>query len=140
MLLKFKDIIHKDFFESMVKKTNCKNDPYRAALFYTLGLTAETRCNINLLYNFKENCIEFDGLNAGWQTGTTIRLCRLAFNLYNGFTDEQGDGKENKEGRFYSPYWLFDCSLIDYMLEAIKIRYAEYSGYKFTSIERSIQS
>lgn len=124
MEYKFKDEDHKVFFEEQVTKTNSKNDPYRKALFYTLGLTEETRKNIGNLYNFKENCIEFDGLKKGWQTGTTIRICRLAFNLFNGL---YGQHDEVESAVDYTPYGLFDCGLMDYMLEAVKIRYEEYS-------------
>lgn len=123
-MIKFKDPEHKEFYEKWVAKTNSKGDPYRKALFYTLGLTAETRRNIGTLYNTEERCIEFDGLNMGWQTGTTTRLCRLAFNLYNGF-----NGDDNNAD--YTPYWLFDCGLMEYMFEAVRIRYQEYAGLPY---------
>lgn len=124
MNYQFKDTEHKAFFEEWVSKTNSSKDPYRKALFFTLGLTEETRRNITSLYNIEENCIEFDGLKKGWQTGTTIKVCRLAFNLYNGLHGEQ---EEEERAADYTPYWLFDCGLINYMLEAVKIRYQEYS-------------
>ena len=125
MTYKFKDAEHKGFFLEWVQKTDSANDPYRKALFYALGLTEETRRNIDSLYNLKERCIEFDGLHSGFQTGTSIRVCRLAFNLYNGLHGEQ---EESESAVDYTPYGLFDCSLINYMLEAVKIRYEEYAG------------
>lgn len=115
---------HRAFYEEQVKKTSSYEDPCRKALFYALGLTEETCRNIKRLYNFKERCIEFDALGDEWQTGTSGRVCRLAFNLYNGLHGEQDDGESAEE---YTPYGLFDCGLILYMLEAVKIRYAEYS-------------
>lgn len=121
---RFKDDEHKTFFEKQVEKTNSTNDPYRKALFYTLGLTEETRRNIKSLYDYEENCIDFEGLNKGWQTGTTIKVCRLAFNLFNGLYGQQDEAENHMN---YTPYGLFDCGLMDYMLEAVRIRYEEYS-------------
>lgn len=121
----FKDKAHQEFYVQNVEKTNSFKDPYRQALFYALGLTNETRNNIDRLYNFKERCIEFDGLHDGWQTGTSIRVTRLAFNLYNGFS---GDGETSSDCNMYTPYNLFDCCLMVYMLEAVKLLYPNYAS------------
>lgn len=130
MNYKFKDSDHKNFYEEWINKTNSSKDPYRKALFYTLGLTEETRNNINSLYNLKRNCVKFEGLNKGWQTGTTLRICRLAFNLYNGFCGTKNEDEEF-DAADYTPYWLFNCGLLNYMLEAVKIRYEEYMRIPF---------
>ena len=114
----FKDNQHWKFYDENIERTNSQRDSERKALFYTLGLTKETINNIEGLYNFNENCIKIEGLREGWQTGTTIRICRLAFNLYNGFCGQHDDQAEN-----YTPYNLFDYGLASYMLEAVKIRY-----------------
>lgn len=124
MNYKFKDEEHKAFFEEQVAKTNSTSDPFRKSLFYALGLTKETRNNIEQLYDYSESCIEFEGLKKGWQTGTTTKVCRLAFNLYNGL---HGEHDEKERASSYTPYELFDCSLMEYMFEAVRIRYEEYS-------------
>lgn len=121
MAIIFKDEKHRTFYEEQVQKTNSAADPYRKAFFYTLGLTGETRRNINCLYNYNERCIDLGGLRGGWQTGESIKVCRLAFNLYNGYT---GSGKA---ARMFTPEELFCSGLIAYMLEAVRIRYADYS-------------
>lgn len=107
------------FFENLAKSKS--NDAYHRAFFYLMGCNPKTRRNINSLFDFDENCICHDGLDNGWQTGGTLRLCRLAFNLWNGYTEQ---GQENMA----TPYELFDCDYASYMLEGIKIRYAEYFG------------
>lgn len=122
----FKDLEHEEFYNKVVEQTNSSNDPYRKALFYTLGLTEPTRRNIDSLYNFKERCIDFNGLRNGWQTGTTTKVTRLAFNLYNGFAGSTGDDDHNDDPENYTPYNLFDTGLMIYMFEAIKLRYPEY--------------
>lgn len=109
---------HRDFFYAALAKCGCM-DVYHEALFYALGIAHETRVNIDQLYNFHNRCINLEGLHAGWQTGGTSRLTRLAFNLFNGFIEEGEEG-------LYTPYALFDCSFASYFMEAVKLRFPEY--------------
>ena len=55
------------------------------------------------------------GLHEGWQTGGSIRLTRLAFNLWNGYA-EKGDE------RMSTPYEIFDCGYAPYFFEAIRLK------------------
>jgi len=116
--IRFADREHKAFYNQMLTKTR-NNDAYHRAFFYAMGICAETRRNIHVLFDFKEDGIKPEGLTAAWQTGGTRRLCRLAFNLWNGWTEE---GKENRS----TPYELFDCGFAPYFFEAIRLRYPEY--------------
>jgi hypothetical protein len=123
--MRFKDGLHQSFFEKMIARTHSQEDPYRKSLFYALGLTDETRNNINTLYDFKENGIEFAGLygpHSAWQTGTSIKITRLAFNLYNGYC-----GQTDEEAADFTPESLFCNCFLPYMLEAVKIRYPDYA-------------
>jgi len=119
---------HKTFYTDMLA-TTCNDDAFHKALFYTMGISVDTRRNIRSLFDFKGDCIKPEGLSAPWQTGSTKRLCRLAFNLWNGWTEE---GKE----QYSAPYYLFDCSFAPYFFEAIRLRYPEY----YRSLERTILS
>ncbi|QGZ99267.1 DUF6075 family protein [Dehalobacter restrictus] len=109
---------HEAFYYNMLDATG-NTDVYHRAFFYTMGISKETRDHIRSLFDFEENCIKTQNLTAAWQTGGTIRLCRLAFNLWNGWTEE---GKE----RYSTPYELFDCRFAPYFFEAIRLRYPEY--------------
>lgn len=109
---------HKAFYSQMLLKTR-NDDTYHRAFFYAMGVCEETRRNIHSLFDFKNGGINPDGLSAPWQTGGTRRLCRLAFNLWNGFTEE---GNEYRS----TPYELFDCGFAPYFFEAIRLRYPEY--------------
>lgn len=122
--MKFKDKEHKDFYFMQIARTHSSKDPFRKALFYTLGLTGETREHINDLYDFKENCIDFEGLKKPWQTGGTGKVTRLAFNLYNGYC---GEADEKDCPSRYTPYNLFDCEFLPYMLEAVKVLLEAYA-------------
>ena len=102
--IKFRDTAHRDFFlENMMK---CRvNDCYHRAFFYVMGIASETRANINQMFNFKEDCIEPEGMHGGWQTSGTVKVCHLAFNLWNGYAEE---GRE----RYFTPEELFCCELL----------------------------
>ena len=117
----FQDETHKQFFNSMLEKADRGGDVYHEAFFYLMGLTEETRRHISQMYDFKDHCLIFEGLNQGWQTGTTIMICRLAINLFNGYC-----GDDPRSAQHYTPYELFCCSYQRYMFEAIKLRYPEY--------------
>jgi len=126
----FKDKLHKDFYAENILKTNSVHDPYRQALFYTLGLTRETRKYIHGLYDFREKGIDFDGLSKAWQTSGTMRVTRLAFNLYNNFNGQiydEGTGTQaaiDGSGH-YTPEDIFCDGLMPYFFEAVKLRYPE---------------
>ena len=116
--LNFKSEEHRSFYFAMLNKGGV-DDCYHRAFFYVMGLSAETRAHIDNLFDFKEDCIRPAGLRGGWQTSGTMRICRLAFNLWNGHT-------ETKERAAYTPYELFCCEYALYFMEGIKLRYPEY--------------
>ena len=116
--IRFASPEHRDFFLDMMSMAR-QNDSYHRAFFYVMGIAPETRANIGKMFNFKQDCIEPDGMHGGWQTSSTIKVCRLAYNLWNGYS---GEGQET----CYTPYDLFCCEFAPYFMEGIKIRYPEY--------------
>lgn len=124
--IRFANMEHKAFYTEMLAATG-NDDSYHKALFYAMGISAETRRNIHSLFDFVEGGIKPEGIAEAWQTGGTRRLCRLAFNLWNGWTEE---GKE----QFSAPYELFDCGFAHYLFEAIRLRYPAYCR----SLERAV--
>lgn len=73
---------HENFFYFMLKK--CGNhDSYHRAFFYCVGISDTTRANVGRLFDFEQHHIKPEGLHEGWQTGGSVRLTRLAFNLWN---------------------------------------------------------
>lgn len=114
----FRDEEHERFYYESLRKSNC-TDAYHRAVFYMLGISWETRSHANELFDYSNDSIKPTGLIASWQTSSTIRISRLAFNLWNGRTEA---GKE----RYSTPHELFDCSYAPYFFEAIRLRYPEY--------------
>jgi hypothetical protein len=115
----FHDPEHKAFYNRMVAERRC-TDSYHRALFYTLGLSKDTRAHIQELFDFSGGGIKPEGLSASWQTGGSLRICRLAFNLWNGWS-------QVGEERYSTPYELFDCEAASYFFEAIRLRYPDYA-------------
>ena len=116
--IRFCSTAHGDFFlENMMK---CRvNDCYHRAFFYVMGIAAETRANIHQMFDFKNDCIVPEGMHGGWQTSGTVKVCRLAFNLWNNYVEE---GREKS----FTPEDLFCCEFAPYFMEGIKVRYPEY--------------
>jgi hypothetical protein len=73
----------------MLAKTR-NNDAYHQAFFYAMA-SQRKQGGTSIAFLFQEGGNKAGGLAAPWQTGGTRRLCRLAFNLWNGLTEE---GKE----------------------------------------------
>ena len=108
---------HRAFYEKNMARV--RDDSYHKALFYLLGVSADTRQRVNRLFDFEEDCIRPEALNEGWQTSGSRKLCLLAFNLWNGYT-EKGDE------RMSTPYEIFDCGYAPYFFEAIRLKYPDY--------------
>ena len=108
---------HEVFFVNVTKRLRWI-DIYRVVFFYLLGLTPETREHITELYDFETNFISLDNLDAPWQTRLTRKVCSMAYNLYNGYCDDDKPGK-------YTPHDIFHCSLAPYFVCALRMRYAD---------------
>ena len=108
------------------------SDIERKALAYLFALDTVCFEHIRDLYDFSDNCILLSGLDKGWQTGTSGRTTRLAFNLYNGYCSdgETYIGSGGTEGSLpsacYSPAYLFCCEYAKHYVEALKIRFPEW--------------
>lgn len=116
--IRFASKEHENFFFTMLKRAG-KTDSYHAAFFYCVGISDTTRRNVERLFDFKERVIKPEGLHEEWQTGGSVRLTRLAFNLWNGYT-------EPGEERLSTPYEMFDCGYAPYFFEAIRLKYPDY--------------
>jgi len=116
----FVDKDHENSFKEFMKRAHVTNeDTERRSSLYLLALNPETRKHIIDLYDFKNNCILLTGLNNAWQTGSSIAITRLAFNLYNGFIGEDESCK-------VTPLHIFshiNNNCWDYVMFGIKLRW-----------------
>lgn len=126
---------HKEFYIEKLKEVRYQ-DAYHKALCYCLGLNNDTRRNINRIYDFKTGCIKPECLHEGWQTSGSLKVVRMAFNLYCDGTPSVDDTKSIDEQlyecRQYSVDNIFCCCYAPYFWQAIQIRYPEYTCYDHT--------
>ena len=119
----YRDNTHEQEFKTLVQRMNADSrDVYRLALAYLI--TADKVCSehIDNIYDFEECCIIPGCLREGWQTGTSLKTCRLAFNLFTDGLDWCDD-----DMCLVTPAEIFGCCLAPYYWVAVKLRYPEYT-------------
>ena len=127
----FQDKEHEKMFNKL-----CKEMPYldnfHISLAYLLTLDTVLRDHIGALYDVKKDVIIFEGLNKPFQTSTSIKTTRLAFNLWNGsvYDTDPPEMYINRIGekvyvpsKYYAPDTIFNCTYAPYYFEAIKMRF-----------------
>lgn len=125
----FYDDKHNERYIATVAKMK-KKDCYHLSLAYLLALTDETYSHMHLLFNFEEDGIIRDGLLEEFQTGSSMAITRLAFNLWNGcsytgktYKDELGYEHELPDVHC-TPEMIFSrTTYAPYFYEAIRIRF-----------------
>ena len=135
MSMKFYDNEHKMFWERKLKelKQYGKTDAYYRAIVYVLSICEVTREHFDDIFSIKNGEINIDSLESAYQTGSSEKVTRMAFSLWNRCSY---DSTEQIERREYSPYYnpseIFSCSYAPYFYEEIKIRYPEYTKERGT--------
>ena len=123
---------HEKFYYEKLKEVRYQ-DNYHKALVYCLGISDDTRRNAKRIYDFKSGNIKTECLHDGWQTSGSVRVVRMAFNLYCDGTPSVDDYEDKEEQidecRQYAVDELFYCAYAPYFWQAIQIRYPEYAIY-----------
>ena len=91
--------VHEKFYYEKLKEVRYQ-DVYHKALCYCLGISDDTRRNIKSIYDFKTGCVKTECLQEGWQTSGSVKVVRMAFNLYCNSTPSVWD-YEDIFGRRY---------------------------------------
>ena len=104
-------------------------DCYHRALAYLLALDTVLREHTEAVFDFQEDGIKCSALHQSFQTGTSLKTTRLAFNLWNGCSDD-GETYTDKDGytadlpsSLYSVEQIFSSVYAPFYYEAIKIRF-----------------
>ena len=123
---------HEKFYYEALKNVRCQ-DEYHKALCYCLGISDSTRMHIDTIYDFKTGLVKPECLLQGWQTSTTKKVIRMAFNLYCGGTPSIANYPDEMEEqltecRNYTADELFSCSYAPFFWQAIQIRYPDYTA------------
>ncbi len=79
--IRFISEAHEKFYYEKLKEVRYV-DVYHKALCYCLGISDDTRRNVESIYDFKTGCVKTECLHEGWQTSGSMKVIRMAFNLY----------------------------------------------------------
>ncbi len=118
--MNYRDKEHEIFYNKKMGQSQMK-DRYEQALIYLLASTSETRQNFDKIYDMQRNEINLESLKEPWQTGTSIDICRLAFNL---FGDIVSDEPEEGISYFYTISEIMKKINLNCAIEALKIRFS----------------
>lgn len=125
----FRDQEHEKFYFKYLMKCRYQ-DVYHKALVYCLGINSDTRIHVDRIYDFENGWVKEKCLKEGWQTSGSLRVVRMAFNLYCNGTpsvDKQKNvAAKIRECQCYTVEEIFCCEYARYFWEAVKIRYPEY--------------
>lgn len=135
MSIKFQDKKHKDFYNEKISQVDYQ-DSYNRSLIYLLAINEDTREHFNEIYNIDYNEINISSLKKAWQTSTSLNVCRLAFNLFDGCAND--NPKIKSMDKKYCIDNLFCTSGAGYFFEAIKLRYPEYTRETKNNLEKLI--
>ena len=119
-MIQFSGSEHERRYNEIIRRMQ-NDDCYHKSLAYLLAVNDDTYRCINRVYDFDEGVIIPECLHDGWQTGHSLAVTRMAFNLWNGMCS---DDDENNNASAYTPYNLF-CytTLAPYFYEASLIRF-----------------
>lgn len=128
-VITFVDTEHEKFYFENIRRCGV-DDCYHKALVYCLGISKDTRRNIDRIFDFQKDVIKPECLKEGWITSSSQMVIYLAFNLYTD-TMPTVKGKTRKqdqirESRRYSVSDIFACNYARYFWVAVQIRYPEY--------------
>ena len=116
---------HEKFYYEKLKEVSWQTSGGR--------IPSATRRNADRIYDFKTGCVKTECLHEGWQTSGSVKVVRIAFNLYCNATPSVDDykdaGEQINECRQYTVEELFCCAYAPYFWQAIQIRYPEYATY-----------
>ena len=126
----FADEAHERFFYEKVRELpNSRRDSEEIAMIYTLGICDKTRAAFSNIVDQRTFQVTPLVLFAGRQTSASVKVTRLAINLYTGFSQEvkRDDSIEGyhigEDSSDYAVEEIFDCPYAKYFLEAVKLRY-----------------
>ena len=125
MKMQFRDTKHEEIFNELCEKMRY-SDTYHQSLAYLIALDSVCREHISEIFNVDEDGIEPSCINRAWQTSTSRRTTRLAFNLWNGTTADITSDGEEYNSNLYAVDEIFCCEYAPYYWQSIKLRYPEY--------------
>lgn len=119
----YRDEQHKKLYDNLCGQFN-HIDEYHAALLYLIALDEVCRQHIPDIFSIEQDSIKPESIAESWQTGTSLKTCRLAFNLWNGTTSDNNNESASPN---YTVDEIFACEYAPYYWQAIQLRFPEYT-------------
>lgn len=136
--MKFIDNEHRNFWKDKLEimQMHGKTDVYYKSLVYILGISQITRENFDRIFDLKNGEINIDSLKDAWQTESSLKITRMAFNLWNNCNyDSMEDVENGNISIYYNTSDIFCTNYAPYFYEGIKLRYPEYTKEKIYELE-----
>ena len=128
IMVKFRNATHEANYLRLLTQMKC-TDEYHRALAYLFAVDEDCFRHIDDLFNFSEDGIKPQtALHHGWQTGTSVKTTRLAFNLWNGCCSDWDENGEAQPSRYFTPDEIFCSCLTPWYAEALKLRFPNGFG------------
>lgn len=104
----FKDKLHENNFFVVLEKMK-NQDAYHTSVAYLLTLDSVCFRHIGNLFDFENDCIKINALDADWHTSTSKQTVRLAFNLWSDYADDYTTPSKLFCGEYAPYYWQAIC-------------------------------
>lgn len=131
MSIIFADKQHESLYDSFCDRMSYL-DGYHKCVAYLLALDNSLRDHASAVFDFENDVIKPEGLNAAFQTSTSMKSTRLLFNLWNGYCSD-GSTYTNDAGytedlpsSYYTPDSIFGCSYMPFYLQAVRLRFEAF--------------
>lgn len=128
----FISVEHEKFYYEKLKQVRY-TDVYHKSICYCLGINADTRKHIDRIYDFESGLVKPECIFEGWQTSGSLKVVRMAFNLYCNGTPTTDLYKKKDEQIYEQSHYnvedLFCSEYAPFFWQAIRIRYPEYVNY-----------
>ena len=86
---------HQEFYMEKMQNSKFK-DVYHQALYYCLGVNVDTRFHFKNIFDEETHCVRVECLQEGWQTSGSLKVVRMAFNLFCNGTPTVNQKKDAK--------------------------------------------
>lgn len=118
--MKFQNERHEQQYYTLLSKMQ-KTDPYHKSAAYLMALADLVPGDV---FDFSGDKIKPEGLDKGWQTGSSRKATRLMFNLWNGcHKDVVAENPEETSGYYAVDEIFCNAEYAPYFYEAIRIRF-----------------
>lgn len=121
MDLMFRNEEHENNYYTVLNQMS-SSDCYHKSIAYLFALDSTVKDHIQDVFDFNQDVIKRDALKKSWNTSSSRRSLRLAFNLWNScyFDNEV----EDCSCELYSVSEIFcDMEYFDYYIVAVKLRF-----------------